>query len=251
MFTPRAPETLISIRRLPTWLRNKRKASIRQGVPALMEAIAHSMRNGLAVSEAVRVSPEKVMNCPRALREEMGSVGLLMNAGSDIQSALQAVAARVDMPEFDLLVSCCSEHSEKGERSRHDVIISLDKVAAELRGRNETLGLMHSTERSAVLSGAVVGCVPFGTLLVCNMIFPGEMSRVSSSLVSQVMLALAFAFVMAGVAWICSLGRTEPGQTREEVHSIIRNMPRRMVSPLALCIVPALLLVGFAPFMAV
>lgn len=244
MFAPRAPETVVSIRRVPTWLRNSRKEAIRQGVPGLMEAFALSMRqDGCSVKDALREVPATIEGCPRALVEEMASVGLLMDAGADMSDALKAVADRVDMPEFDMLVSSCSESDG---RARQDVIRSLEVVAARLRERNDTLGLMRTTEQNAVLSGAVVGCVPFGALLITNMMFPGQIQAVSG-VISQFMLAIAFAFVLAGVAWICSLGRTMPGQTSDEIREMNRALPRRMIAPLAACIAPALFLVGLAP----
>lgn len=246
MFTPRAPETLISIRRIPRWLRNSRKDQIRQGTPSLMLTIAKGIREGDSLMAAVRSASSRADGCPRALAEEMDAVGLLLDSGVGLHDALAAVARRVDMPEFDLLVSSCSEVG----RDRKDIMNSLRAVSDELLRRNSTMGLMHSTERASVLAGAVVGCVPFGAILLTNLVFPNEIQAMQNSIVAQAMLAIAFALVMVGVAWICSLGRTQAGQTPDELSLITRSMPRRMIAPLLLCITPSLLLVALAPLMA-
>lgn len=252
MFSPRAPETLTSIRSVPSWLRNARKESIRIGVPSLMEAISGSMHHeGVTVEQAVREAPVKVKECPRALIEEMASVGLLMDAGATLEEAMKSVALRVDIPEFDLLVSSLQSKDGNGRmKTRHEIMQSLVTVASRLRERNETLGLMHVTERNAVTIGAVVGSVPFAALLLLNVIFPEDIAMMSSSVMAQTALILAFAFVMTGVAWICALGRTTPGQSKEEVMEISQSLPRRIAGPILACIMPALALLGVAPILA-
>ena len=246
MFTPRAPETVISIRSLPSWMKDSRKDGIRKGVPLLMEALHRALDSGMTLPAALRHVPNDLPECPRALVEEMDSVGLLMDAGASMADALTAVAKRVDMPEFDMLVSSCAEEN----RTRTDIMQSLTIVSGRLHERNHTLGLMHSTENQAVLTGSVVGCVPFLALMFCNVAFPQQVEAMSHSTLSQASLAISFALVIAGVAWICSLGRTTPGQTSNEVASIAKAIPGRMVAPLMFCFVPALFLVGLAPLLA-
>lgn len=236
MFSPRAPETLISIRRVPRWLRNSRREAIREGVPLLMNAIADGLKNGDTLEASVRnirsLGPQQ-----KILIEEFQSVGILLDAGISIEEALKAVATRINIADFDLLVSSCSEEN----RTRQDIIASLGKVSKTLLERNTTLGLMKKTEQEAVSAGAILGCIPFLALFSMNVFFPEKTLLLANTDTGQAIFCVALALVMLGVAWTCSLGRTNPGQMISDVRKIRSVIGAKMVMPLAFCIVPAVI----------
>jgi Flp pilus assembly protein TadB len=236
MFLPRAPETLISIRKVPRWLRDSRREAIRDGIPLLMNEISDGLKNGDTLEMSVR-GIRSLGSHSKTLLEEFQSVGILLDAGISIEEALKAVAVRINVADFDLLVACCNEK----DRSRQDVISSLNKVSKTLLERNTTLGLMKKTEGEAVSAGAIVGCIPFVALFSMNMFFPAKTALLANTDAGQAVFCIALALVMLGIAWTCSLGRTSPGQMISDVRKIRSVMGLKMAMPLAFCIIPAVI----------
>ncbi|GAB3242067.1 type II secretion system F family protein [Kineosporia babensis] len=163
-------------------------------LPEVARVLSNATSAGLALRSAIRMAGED-LDDPAGT--EMARLAHELDIGTPLNDALDHLQERLPSRELSLLTRTLIIQARAG-----------GAVVTALRGMSETLEARKDLRREVrtMLSGAVftswiVLFLGAGSLLMMNVIAPGTLNKVTSSLIGQVILVIALV-MYAGGFWM-------------------------------------------------
>jgi tight adherence protein B len=185
-----------------TTLETRRREAFVGQLPEVARVLSNATSAGLALRSAIRMASEDMAE-PASL--ELRRLSEELDVGTPLNDALNTMQDRLPSRELSLLTRTLIIQARAG-----------GAVVTALRGMSETLEARKDLRREirTMISGAVftswiVLILGAGALLMLNVIAPGTLNRVTSSLVGQATLIVAVALYTAGFLLIRKVTRIE------------------------------------------
>ncbi|GLY13872.1 type II secretion system F family protein [Kineosporia rhizophila] len=160
-------------------------------LPEVARVLSNATSAGLALRSAIRMAGEDL---EEPAGSEMARLARELDVGTPLSDALDHLQQRMPSRELALLTRTLIIQARAG-----------GAVVTALRGMSETLEARKDLRREVrtMLSGAVftswiVLFLGAGSLLMMNVIAPGTLNEVTSSLIGQVVLVIALVMYAAG-----------------------------------------------------
>ncbi|GAB6899780.1 type II secretion system F family protein [Kineosporia succinea] len=168
----------------------RREAFVAQ-LPEVARVLSNATSAGLALRSAIRMAGEDL---DEPASSEMSRLAHELDVGTPLNDALDHLQQRLPSRELSLLTRTLIIQARAG-----------GAVVTALRGMSDTLEARKDLRREVrtMLSGAVftswiVLILGAGSLLMMNVIAPGTLNKVTSSLIGQIILVLALGMYAAG-----------------------------------------------------
>ncbi|MGL4550859.1 MAG: type II secretion system F family protein, partial [Gemmataceae bacterium] len=111
------------------WFLHRRwQAQVQDALPDVFHLLARSLRAGLTVEQSMKLLGDQGQP---PLAAEFKRCGESLRLGASVPSALEMVADRVGLPDFDLLVSLVALHRDTGG----NLALLVDRLANTVRSR--------------------------------------------------------------------------------------------------------------------
>ena len=172
----------------------RRQEAFMAQLPEVARVLSNATSAGLALRSAIRMAGADLDDPAGA---ELARLAHELDVGTSLNDALDHLQTRLPSRELSLLTRTLIIQARAG-----------GAVVTALRGMSETLEARKDLRREVrtMLSGAVftswiVLFLGAGSLLMMNVIAPGTLNKVTSSLVGQIVLVIALA-LYAGGFWM-------------------------------------------------
>ncbi len=163
-----------------------------------MLMMAGSLRSGFGVAQTIdNVAQE--MEAPMGV--ELQRALLEIRLGREIESALGAVAQRMDNEDFGWVVDAMRIHRQVGG----DLAQILDQVAETIRSRNRLRRQVAALTAEGRLSALVLAVLPLGVTAVLYVSNPGYLRPLVDETAGRLMLIASLAMLGAGAVWLRKL----------------------------------------------
>jgi tight adherence protein B len=184
------------------FLRKRWRSKVQNQMPDMYFLLARSLRAGLTLDQALTTAAQLG---PLPMAAELRQAVEQFNCGLAVTIALQNVARRLDMVDFDAFVMTVALHRNVGG----NLSLLLDRLAASVRDRN----LFRGYFRAATALGrvtAVVLAIAAPVLFTGYMLWQPEFfSRFTATSTGWRMLGLAAGLEICGCAWLYWLLRVD------------------------------------------
>lgn len=181
-------------------LRLERRARFETQLPAALDQLAANTRAGLTLAQALE---ELTAQLSPPASQEFAQIVQSYRLGTDLKTALNAARQRLQSLPFGLAASALVVNLDKGGNLPE----ALERIAVSLKEiwRMEQRFTTYSAEGRAAIK--IISLTPVGILLFISLVQPGLIDTVTGSLTGWIILALAVALYLGGVAWARSLLR--------------------------------------------
>lgn len=158
----------------------RREAFVAQ-LPELARVLANASYAGLSLPTAIGIAGDELAE---PARTELSRVSNRLKFGAPLSAALEGLRARVGSREAGVLISTLVVAS----RSGGSLVTALRNIADTLEQRKETRREIQTTLAQSVATAYMVVVVGVLSLLLINLIKPGTVEKMTTSLVGQVAL---------------------------------------------------------------
>ena len=182
--------------------RARRMKAIGEQLPEVVDLLARAVRAGESLDQAIKLVGEKA---GRPLALEFRRCAGQLEMGLSVSVAMRALAHRVQTLDMKILTNTLSVHQQTGG----ELVMTLDRLAVVLRDRMAYRRQLRATTaagRFSALLVASVGPLLFGYMFLFQ---PQYASKLISLPLGQVLLGVAVALEVIGLAWIARLLRPE------------------------------------------
>lgn len=159
---------LFAPRALYRWLQKRRKYKFQDQLPDTMTMVASSLRAGASLQMAFEVI---VQEQPAPISQELGLVVREQKLGVALEDSLQAMGERIDLEDFNLVISAIVIAKEVGGNLSE----ILDRLANTLRAKAVMEGKIRALTSQGKLQGIVVGLLPIALGCVLYEMDPDSM----------------------------------------------------------------------------
>ena len=183
-------------------LQNRYRRQLSEQLPDAFYLLARSLRAGLSLEQAIALTGEQGA---RPLADEFRRCAAQLQLGLAIPAALELVAKRIQLLDFNIFVTTVSLHYTMGG----NLAVLLDRLAASTRDRNQFRGYFRTATALSRVTAIAIG-VMSPLLLLYYAIFPPEHVRAffeSSS--GWTAMAVAGILQIIGIVWLYRLLRVE------------------------------------------
>lgn len=180
----------------------RREAFVAQ-LPELARVLANASYAGLSLPTAIGIAGDELAE---PARSELSRVATRLKFGASMQSALEGLRSRVGSREAAVLISTLLVAS----RSGGSLVTALRNIADTLEQRKETQREIRTTLAQSVATSYMVIVLGLGSLLLINVIKPGTVEKMTTSLLGQVALAVSGALFVGGYLIIRRMTRIAP-----------------------------------------
>ena len=243
MFIPRALNSNIlpSCHLSNTNLKARNEKLIAQ-IPGMMKHFIENLEKGYTFDQALEMTKSNIIN---PLLNEIDIVILLNQAGAGFEHALESVADKLQIPEFDIFVTACIN---KG-RTRIEQIDALKKVAKSLERRNETQKIIQNMQKEANQWGGIT-IMTFLTTLITLGIF--NRNHIAFLFTNQGihLLNYAMALMLLGMSLFLVCSQIKPDMEESEIQYRSSTLAKKLSLSVAVTALPALLIISFGPFLS-
>lgn len=171
-------------------------------LPDLARLLANATQAGLALRTAVDLV---VKELPEPASAEFKEVQRQMALGHSLNDALSDLHRRLPSRDLEVLVRTLLVQSQAGGR----LSTSLTTIAATLDERRELERELRNSVSGAVFSGYTVLLIGVGAVFLMNIVQPGSLDLMATSLVGQIILVVAGAMFVLGVILIQRITKVE------------------------------------------
>jgi tight adherence protein B len=170
----------------------RREAFIGQ-LPEVARVLSNATSAGLALRSAIRMAAEDM--APPA-RVELQYLSDELDLGTSLSAALSAMQDRLPSRELSLLTRTLMIQARAGGA----VVTALREMSETLESRKDLRREVRTMLAGSVFTSWVVLILGAGSILVLNLIAPGTLHKITTSLVGQAVLL--FAGVMYGIGFL-------------------------------------------------
>jgi tight adherence protein B len=174
------------------YAQGKRLRKLNNQLVEMLSMVANSLKAGFGVMQSLDLA-SKELEHPIAteLRRTLQDI----NVGSSTEDALMALAKRSGSTDFDIVITAMLIQQSTGG----NLAEILDTVGHTMRERIRIRGEITTLTTQQMLSGVIIGALPFFIGMALFMINPGYMSLLFTELAGNVMLAGAFMMECFGI----------------------------------------------------
>lgn len=171
-------------------------------LPDISRLLSNGTSAGMSVERALGMAAAEV---PEPARTELNRVVAQLGLGWALDASLTDLSERMPSRELDVLVRTIIIQS----RSGGTLVAALQEIAFALEDRKQ----LHREVRTAILGSAVSGyIVPVmgvGCVVLLNLMKPGVLDDMASSLIGRLVLLAALVFFGLGALLIKTVSRVE------------------------------------------
>lgn len=183
--------------------RDRRREAFVAQLPEIARVMSNCTSAGLSMPTALGVTAQEV---GEPARTELLRVTDALRFGRDLDTALRELAGRVPSRETRVLISTLLVSARAGG----SLIQALRDISATLETRKETRREIRTTLAQAVATGYFVLAIGVGMLFLLNLISPGSVDKMTTSLFGQAALLVSFGLFGLGFFLIRRMTRIEP-----------------------------------------
>lgn len=177
------------------WLERRRRqrvAAFMGQLPDLARLLANATQAGLALRTAVDLV---VRELPDPASAEFAEVQRQMSLGHSLNDALMDLHRRLPSRDLEVLVRTLLVQSTAGGR----LSTSLTSIAATLDERRELEREVRNSVSGAIFSGYTVLLIGVGAVFLMNIVQPGSLDLMATSLLGQIILVVAGGMFAVGI----------------------------------------------------
>jgi tight adherence protein B len=185
------------------WLLHRRwQRRVQEQLPDTLHLLARSLRAGLTVDQSLGLIGTQGQ---QPLAGEFRRCSEHLKLGMTVPAALDMTGRRIDLPDFDLLVSLVALHRDTGG----NLALLVDRLAATVRSRNHFRGQAAAVTALGRLTGFVLAIAPPVMVGLYGIIYPDYLTRLTATPQGLTALATALTLEVVGVLWLTWLLRIE------------------------------------------
>lgn len=181
---------------LPKFYRNHRRksrmAKLNAQLPETLTMMSNSLKAGFGLLQAMSAGAEQMSH---PMSTELGRTIHEMNMGASAEVALLALSERSESYDFDIVVTAILVQRTVGGNLGE----ILDTVAETMRERIRIRGEIATLTAQQKLTGIVLGMIPIGVGLLFQVMSPGYISPLFTTLTGKGMLVAAVIMETIGV----------------------------------------------------
>jgi tight adherence protein B len=175
-------------------LRRKRRDEFIAQLPDLARVLANGASAGLSLPAAVQLAAREL---PEPAAEEMRVVVRELRVGQPVEDALESLRERLPSRELGVLMTTLVIQ----QRAGGDTVRALNELSGTLDARKDLLREIRTLLAGSVYTGYVVAAIGLGAIVLVNVISPGVMREMTTSVPGIVALFVcaslwAVAFVL-------------------------------------------------------
>ena len=181
---------------IPKWyLNHKRKARIAKlnaQLPEGLMIISNALKAGFGLLQALQNAAD---NLEHPIATEFGRTIHEMNIGSSAEEALVALSERSSSYDLDIVVTAILVQRTVGGNLGE----ILDTVADTMRERIRIRGEIQTLTAQQKLTGLVIGALPIGVGILFQIMSPGYISPLFTTITGKFMLGVAVVLEVIGI----------------------------------------------------
>jgi tight adherence protein B len=164
-------------------LRRKRRDEFVSQLPDLARVLANGASAGLSLPAAVQLAAREL---PEPAAEEMRVVVRELRVGQPVEDALESLRSRLPSRELGVLMTTLVIQ----QRAGGDTVRALNELSGTLDARKDLLREIRTLLAGSVYTGYVVAGIGIGAIVLVNVISPGVMREMTTSLAGIVALCV-------------------------------------------------------------
>jgi tight adherence protein B len=172
--------------------RKQRVAKLNAQLPEGLMIISNALKAGFGLLQALNSASE---NLEHPLSTELSRTIHEMNIGSSAEEALVALSERSGSYDLDIVVTAILVQRTVGGNLGE----ILDTVAETMRERIRIRGEIQTLTAQQKLTGLVIGALPIGVGILFQIMSPGYISPLFTTLTGKFMLGVAVVLEVVGV----------------------------------------------------
>lgn len=177
---------------LLSFLRERQRQRFIAQLPEFARVMANSTNAGLSMASSLRIAAHEL---PDPAGRELSILERELAVGTPLDVALERMSDRVKGRDLDVLVSTLVI----SQRAGGSLISALRGLSTTLEDRKETRREVKTIVTQSSFTGYLVVAFGVGFILVMNMMTPGLLYKLTSTVIGQV------AIVLAGIAYAVGL----------------------------------------------
>ncbi|MDP9237979.1 MAG: type II secretion system F family protein [Chloroflexota bacterium] len=181
---------------LPKWyLKRRRKsriAKLNAQLPEALTMVSNSLKAGFGLLQALNVASDQMSH---PISTELGRTIHEMNIGSSAEEALSALSERSGSYDLDIVVTAILVQRTVGGNLGE----ILDTVAETMRERIRIRGEIATLTGQQMLTGIVIGLLPVALGLGFQLLSPGYINPLFTTLIGKMLLAIAVVLETVGI----------------------------------------------------
>jgi tight adherence protein B len=182
------------------YLQSRYKQRLQNQLPDALYVIARSLRAGMNLEQALDLVGEQGV---KPLADEFRRASAQIRLGLTIPAALQSMAQRIQLLDFNSFVSIVTYYQSSGG----NLPLLLDRLAASVRDRNQFRGQFFAVTAQARITAIFLGLFPFAILIGYALFEPDHIRPFFNSYDGWLMLLVTFALQFVGAVWVYRLLR--------------------------------------------
>jgi tight adherence protein B len=169
--------------------RGQRRAAFINQLPDVARTLSNGTQAGLSIAGAVQMAARE-LDEPAAA--EMANVVQEMRLGQPLDRALERLQERLPSREVAVLMTTIIIQ----QRAGGDTVRALQELGGTLEARKDLLREIRTVLSGSVFTSYVVAGIGIGTILLMNVISPGILREMTTSVAGLAALSIA------GVLWV-------------------------------------------------
>jgi tight adherence protein B len=182
--------------------RSRYRQSIQDQLPDAVFLLSRSLKSGMNLEGSLRTASEFGT---QPLAGEFKRVTDRIKLGLHPAAALDGMARRLRMTDFNILVTAVTLHRQVGGNLAH----LLERVAAAIRDRNLFRGYFRAATALARVTGFAVAAAPVVLLVGYALWQPDFIDRFTTSALGVRLLVIALVLEIIGIIWMALLLRND------------------------------------------
>lgn len=195
----------LAVRLCWAWVERRRRKRTEDFVgqlPELARVLSNATSAGLAVTTAVDMAATELTD---PARSEMVLTAEELRIGQSLESALTSLERRMPSREVGVLVGTLVVQQRSGGR----LVQALRDLAETLEARKELRREIRTVMSGAVFTGYLVAGMGAGTVVILNVVDPGILRTMTSSLIGQAAFVISMTLYALGFLMVRRVTRIE------------------------------------------
>lgn len=182
--------------------RSRYRQKIQNQMPDAVFLLSRSLKSGMNLEGSLRTAAEYGT---QPLAGEFKRVNDRIELGLHPAAALEGMARRLRMTDFNILVTAVTLHRQVGG----NLALLLERVAASIRDRNLFRGYFRAATALARVTGFAIAAAPIVLLIGYAVWQPDFIDRFTTSVLGVRLLLIAAILEVIGIVWMIFLLRND------------------------------------------
>jgi tight adherence protein B len=177
------------------WVGNRiaaRRAKFFKLFPDAVALMARGLKAGLPFTDTLLVVAREI---PDPVGEECRRMSDQIKLGQPLEDAMWAVSRRIQLPEFNFLITTLSVQRETGG----NLAATLENLEEMLRKRQQMRMKVKAMSSEAKASAGIIGSMPFVMATILYVVSPEYIMRLFTTNSGHLMLGMGLCSLIAGV----------------------------------------------------